>query len=403
MKRIAILGSTGSIGVNALDVISKHSGDFEIVGLTGGANIGLLKKQIELFRPEIACVLKEEDAASLQESLGTAGRCKVLWGVDGYCEVARFSKAQMIVSAMVGAAGLLPTWEAIRAGKDVALANKETLVMAGQIIINEAAERGIRILPVDSEHCAVFQCLEGHSRQDVKRIILTASGGPFLHLPENEFKGIRPEDALRHPNWKMGRKITVDSASMMNKGLEVIEARWLFGLDYDRIDVVIHPQSVIHSMVEYRDGSILAQMGIPDMRVPISYAMYYPKRTEMPSCRLDLFRAERLEFLKPDHKRFPNLGMAYEAGRRGGVMPAVMNAANEIAVELFLNGDIGFTEMPVLIQETMAECPPGLAEKIEHVMDADRWARKRAEEIYRENRVKRPAKKERETGMRSRE
>jgi 1-deoxy-D-xylulose-5-phosphate reductoisomerase len=381
-KKITILGSTGSIGVNALDVISKNSADYEVVGLAAGRNIALLREQIRRFRPSVVSVLREEDARELGGLLGPDNPIEILWGLKGYRELAAGKESRMIISAMVGSSGLLPTWEAILAGKDIALANKETLVMAGRLIMEKAAERGVRILPVDSEHSAVFQCLEGQQRNFLKRIILTASGGPFLYRPKQEFEEIHAEDALRHPNWKMGKKITIDSASMMNKGLEVIEARWLFGVDFDRIDVMIHPQSIIHSMVEFRDGSILAQMGIPDMRVPISYALSYPERAELPSCRLDLLRAGRLEFMEPDMEKFPNLRLAYEAGKFGEGMPAVLNAANEVAVEKFLEGRIGFTDMTVLIKKTMAEYNQKRSLSMDEILEVDRWARVRANLIF---------------------
>ncbi len=381
-KTIAILGSTGSIGVSALDVIAANASAFQVTGLAAGRNVALLKEQIKRFRPSVVSVLKEEDAAGLRDALGAGRNLKILSGMDGYREIAGDKASRMIVSAMVGAAGLLPTWEAVLAGKDIALANKETLVTAGRWIMEKAAERGVRILPVDSEHSAIFQCLEGQRRDFVKRIVLTASGGPFLHRPKEDFKSIRVEDALRHPNWKMGRKITIDSASMMNKGLEVIEARWLFGVDFDRIDVMIHPQSIIHSMVEYTDGSILAQMGVPDMRVPISYALFHPDRATMPSSRLDLSRAGRLEFMNPDLERFPNLRIAYGAGKRGGAMPVVLNAANEVAVEKFLEGRIGFLDMTVLIEKAMTEYEYKEPASVEDILETDRLARERANLIF---------------------
>ena len=381
-KKITILGSTGSIGVNALDVISQNSSDYAVVGLAAGRNIALLQDQIRRFRPSVAAVLREDDATELRRLLGSNQRTGILWGPHGYRELVAEKESHVVVSAMVGASGLIPTWEAILAGKDIALANKETLVMAGKLIMEKAAERNIKILPVDSEHSAVFQCLEGQQRNLVKRIILTASGGPFLHRPKQELDRVHAEDALRHPNWKMGKKITIDSASMMNKGLEVIEAHWLFGVDFSRIDVIIHPQSIIHSMVEFRDGSILAQIGIPDMRVPISYALSYPERAELPSCRLDLLHAGKLEFMEPDMEKFPNLRLAYEAGKSGGGMPAVLNAANEIAVEKFLEGKIGFTDMTVLIKKTMAEYEPKGALSMDEILKADQWARERANLIF---------------------
>lgn len=384
MKIISILGSTGSIGVNALDIISRNPADFAVSALAAGRNIALLREQVERFRPKIVSVLDAQAADKLKEAIGTRVKTAIRWGREGYLEIAAEASAQMVVSAMVGAAGLLPTWEAIGAGKDIALANKETLVTAGALVIEKAAERGIKILPVDSEHSAIFQCLEGQSRAHLKRIILTASGGPFLHKPKEAFQDIKLGDALNHPNWKMGKKITIDSASMMNKGLEVIEARWLFGTDFDKIDVAIHPQSIIHSMIEYRDGSILAQMGIPDMRVPISYALYYPERAEMNQCRLELTKAGKLEFFEPDFDRFPNLRLAYEAGRKGGTMTAVLNAANEIAVEKFMEGQIGFTDMTTIIERTMKAYTNSEPESIQDILAADQWARTKANSLSQE-------------------
>ena len=388
-KNLSILGSTGSIGVNALDVVSRSNGEIVISALAAGRNIALLREQIMRFRPPVVSVLAREDAEQLQELLGSDRTVKILWGEQGYREVAAESDADMVLSAMVGAAGLLPTWEAIRKGKHIALANKETLVTAGPIIMEEIRRRGIRLFPVDSEHSAIFQCLDGQKREHLQRIILTASGGPFLHRPKESFDSIRIEDALKHPNWKMGKKITIDSASMMNKGLEVIEARWLFDVNFDRIDVCVHPQSVIHSMVEFMDGSILAQMGVPDMRIPISYALCYPQRLTMsPEAHLDFRTVSALTFMAPDVDRFPNLALAYEAGRKGGGMPTVMNAANEIAVERFINGAISFTDMSVLIKKTMTKYQEILlhekvlrSETIEDILRIDQWARRCADEF----------------------
>ena len=278
MKRISILGSTGSIGVSTLDVVGAHPDQFTVTALAAGRNITLMKQQIERFRPRLAAVIDEAHARELRRLLGPASTTDILFGPEGYRETAAVADADMVVSAMVGAAGLLPTLDAIEAGKDIALANKETLVMAGHLVLRKAAEMGVKIIPVDSEHSAIFQCLQGHRREDVRRIILTASGGPFLHASAEELSKVTPAQALRHPNWTMGKKITIDSATMMNKGLEVIEAGWLFDLPGTAIDVLIHPQSIVHSLVEYRDGSVIAQMGVPDMRIPIAYALSYPHR-----------------------------------------------------------------------------------------------------------------------------
>jgi 1-deoxy-D-xylulose-5-phosphate reductoisomerase len=385
MKRLSILGSTGSIGVNACDVIRNHPGHFEILGLAAGRNVELLAAQIEAFRPKIVAVIDEDHARRLERSLGGDRRTSVRWGTEGYREVAALPGADMVLSAMVGAAGLLPTLAAIEAGKTIALANKETLVMAGELVMERARSRDVSILPVDSEHSAIFQCLSGQRQKDVRRIILTASGGPFQALSISEMETVTPEQALRHPNWKMGDKITIDSASMMNKGLEVIEAKWLFGIDIERIDVMVHPRSIIHSMVEFNDGSIMAQLGVPDMRIPIGYALSYPERLNTASGGfLNLMEAGPLEFLRPDFERFPNLCLAFEAARAGGTMPAVLNAANEVAVSAFLEGSIGFLQMPVVIGKVLAEHEKTASTAIDAILRADDWARRRAAKTIEE-------------------
>lgn len=379
LKKIAILGSTGSIGVNALEVIKANPGRLAVASLSAGRNIGLLAEQIRTFRPAIAAVLLENDARRLARTEGMDGQTEILWGEEGIRRAAAAKDARMVLSAIVGGAGLTPTLEAIDAGKDVALANKETLVMAGGLVMEKARRRGVRILPVDSEHSAVFQCLEGNRRQDLKRIILTASGGPFLHHSAEAMKRVTVADALNHPNWRMGRKITIDSATMMNKGLEVIEARWLFGLDMEQIQVCIHPQSIIHSMVEYVDGSVMAQMGLPDMKGPIAYAFSYPERLPVTGASVDFFRTGRLEFIRPDVKRFPCLKLAFEAAGKGGTMPCVLNAANEIAVDAFLSERIGFTDIPVVIEKVMSAHDATDASALGIVLEADRWARAEAQ------------------------
>ncbi|MFB3924962.1 MAG: 1-deoxy-D-xylulose-5-phosphate reductoisomerase [Syntrophales bacterium] len=384
MKKISILGSTGSIGVNALEVIASHPRDFKAVALAAGSNIQVLKNQIERFRPRVVAVVNEEIARAISEMIDRTLGTKVLWGSEGYREIAALKEADMVVSAIVGAAGLLPTVDAIESGKHIALANKETMVMAGEIVVRKAAEKGIRILPVDSEHSAVFQCLEGHGRKYLKRIILTASGGPFLQVSRNDLKNVTVADALRHPNWKMGRKITVDSATMINKGLEVIEAKWFFGARIDEIDIVIHPQSIVHSMVEYVDGSVIAQMGVPDMKGPIAYALSYPDRISGSMEKLDLLKTGRLEFLAPDIEKFPGLRLAYEAGREGGTKPAVLNASNEVAVGSFIAGKIGFTDIADVIERCMNAYRNVQPSSIKDILDADRWARNKAEEIIRD-------------------
>ena len=383
MKKIAILGSTGSIGVNALDVVSKNPEQLEVVALAAGRNLEVLKGQIERFRPKIVSVLDKEHAGRLKAMFGKASLPDILWGEEGARSVASAPGADMVLSAIVGAAGLVPTLEAIEAGKDIALANKETLVTAGPLVVERARSRGVRIIPVDSEHSAVFQCIEGNSEKSVGRVILTASGGPFLRASRTELETVRISDALNHPNWKMGRKITIDSATMMNKGLEVIEARWLFGVDYERIDVVIHPQSIVHSLVEFIDGSVLAQLGLPDMRGPISYALFYPERMPGGFPPFDLSKVGRLEFQPPDLERFPCLRLGYEAGRAAGTMPAVMNAANEVAVNAFLEEKIPFQSIARVIEEVMSRHAPADVSSLEAVLEADAQARRQAEEILK--------------------
>jgi 1-deoxy-D-xylulose-5-phosphate reductoisomerase len=311
-------------------------------------------------------------------------RTEILWGPEGYREVARIPEAEMVISAMVGAAGLVPTLEAIDAGKHIALANKETLVAAGHLVVEKARAKNVQILPVDSEHSAVFQCLSGQREQDVRKIILTASGGPFRTFSRAQLEQVTPADALKHPNWEMGRKITIDSASMMNKGLEIIEAKWLFGLDIDRIDVLVHPQSVIHSMVEFIDGSVMAQLGIPDMRIPIAYALSFPSRMPNHGVSLDFLKATPLEFFQPDPDRFPCLKLATDAGRAGGTLPVVLNGANEAAVEAFLEGKIRFSQLPVVISEALSRHCWLSAPGLEEILEADRWSRREADNIIKE-------------------
>jgi len=349
MKKISILGSTGSIGVNTLDVISRYPDKFQVVGLAGGGNEKLLLKQIRKFKPKIAALFNKEGGDRLREKLKNKN-VSIVSGIDGIIEVATVPDADMVISAIVGAAGLIPTLSAIKANKDIALANKETLVMAGEIIMKEIDGKG-RIIPVDSEHSAIFQSLVGEKKKNIKKIILTASGGPFRNYSAAQFKNIRPEDALKHPNWLMGKKITIDSATLMNKGFEVIEAKWLFGVSDKDIEVLIHPQSIIHSLVEFIDGSVIAQLGIPDMRIPISYALNYPDRLEIALPSLNLAKIKNLSFEKPDTEKFPCLALAFEALKKGGTMPAVLNAANEIAVNSFLNREISFNEIPLVIEK----------------------------------------------------
>ena len=351
MKKIAILGSTGSIGTQTLEIV-RTNGDLEVVALAAGNNIDLLEQQIREFRPKLAAVWKEERAAELKSRLGDMD-VRVVYGMDGLLEVAAVPESEILVTAIVGMIGIRPTIEAIRAGKDIALANKETLVTAGHIIMPLAKECGVSILPVDSEHSAIFQSFQGGQRKALHKILLTASGGPFRGKKREELENIQVEDALKHPNWEMGRKITIDSSTMVNKGLEVIEAKWLFGVTVDQIQVVVQPQSIIHSMVEYEDGAVIAQLGTPDMKLPIQYALYYPERRYLPGDRLDFGTLSQITFEKPDMETFYGLKLAFEAGRRGGSLPTVLNAANEFAVAMFLDRKIKYLQIPEIIQACM--------------------------------------------------
>lgn len=383
MKKISLLGSTGSIGRNALKIIAANSERYKIIALTAGRNIELLAEQIEAFHPEAAAVLDETLAEVLRSRLSGHAKTRVFSGPEGFIRCATLEEADVIISAITGAAGLVPTYAAVNKGKDVALANKETMVMAGELVMRLAEDRGVAIRPIDSEHSAILQSLQGHPREDLRRIILTASGGPFRSLTLEEMASVTPEQALRHPNWDMGRKITIDSATLMNKGLEAIEAKWLFGLDMDQIHIVIHPQSIIHSMVEYNDGSVIAQMGVPDMMTPISYALSYPHHLNTPLPPLRLDEIGTLSFEDYDGNKFRCLGLALQAADTGRSMPAVMNGANEIAVEAFLRGRIGFLEISQLIERTMEEHPCYPIDGIESVLEADRWARRKGEEILK--------------------
>jgi len=381
MKNISLLGSTGSIGRNVLNVVQQFPAKFRIVGLAAGRNIKLLREQIDLFKPQLVSVADEELVDELIHRLPAGWGEKVVCGRDGNRQVATLSAADTVVSAIVGAEGLLPTLAAIKAGKDIALANKETLVMAGHLVMEEVRRRQVRMLPVDSEHNAIFQALEAGRKEDVARIILTASGGPFLTMAAEQLQQVTPEQALAHPNWDMGRKISIDSATLMNKGLEVIEAKWLFDVDVDKIEVLVHPQSIVHSLVEFVDGSVVAQMGIPDMRIPIGYALSYPERLHTGLSRLDLAQCKDLSFQPPDYARFPALALAYEACSQGGTMPAVLNAANEIAVEAFLAGRIRFPEIAAVVAATLKQMVRGEAARVEEVVAADTAARQLARSL----------------------
>lgn len=383
MKNITILGSTGSIGVSTLEIVSAHPERFRIIALTAGKNLELLARQIRQFAPRIAVVASPDDVPLLTE-LCTGLDVTILGGIEGLIAAATADETEMVVAAIVGAAGLVPTAAAIRARKDIALANKETLVTAGHLFMELVAEFGVRLFPVDSEHSAIFQSLEGHRSEDIGKIILTASGGPFLNTPAAQLSHVTVRDALNHPNWNMGKKITIDSATMMNKGLEVIEARWLFNTPMEKIQVNIHPQSIIHSMVEYVDGCVIAQLGTPDMKAPIAYALAYPERITTGVKPLDLTTFTGLTFFNPDIIRFRCLDLAYRAMSAGESMPAVMNAANEVAVAEFLEGRIGFTGIADTIERTMNAHSPHNLCSIEEVLKADRWGRESAREFCKE-------------------
>lgn len=357
-------------------MVDRFPDSFFIVGLAAGKNIEILREQVRKYRPRVVAVAHRSDAGALSAELGPGGP-RVLWGVDGMSAVATWEGADIVITAVTGIAGLVPTMAAIKAGRDIALANKETLVAAGELVTGLATRYNVRILPVDSEHSAIWQCLKGVGPEEVENIILTASGGPFRKHP-HDLGDVTVEMALSHPNWNMGRKITVDSSTLMNKGLEVIEARWLFGLDYDNIKVVVHPQSIIHSMVEFTDGSMLAQMGLPDMKLPIQYALTCPQRFPGGAGRLDWSIARELTFEPPDTRRFPMLDLAYSAGRRGGTLPAVMNAANEVAVECFLAGKIGFTSIYRVVEEVTGRHRVIDSPDLEAILESDIEARETA-------------------------
>lgn len=372
MKKIAILGSTGSIGTQTLDVIRAHSDELEVVALAAGSNKERLKEQIREFHPELVSLSDEKKAQELKEEL--AGEAvEVVCGMDGLIDVAGIDSADVVVTAVVGMMGILPTMEAIRKGKDIALANKETLVTAGHLIIPMAREYGVSILPVDSEHSAIFQCLQGEPKKALDKILLTASGGPFRGKSAEFLETVTLEDALNHPNWSMGPKITIDSSTMVNKGLEVMEAKWLFGVDYSQIEVVIQPQSIIHSMVQYIDGAVIAQLGTPDMRVPIEYALFYPERRSLPGDRLDFSKLSQITFEKPDYKVFRGLSLAIEAGKTGGTMPTVFNAANERAVAKFLKGEIKYTDIVRSIEKCMDAHKVSAHPDLEEILATEQW------------------------------
>ncbi|MCX8071534.1 MAG: 1-deoxy-D-xylulose-5-phosphate reductoisomerase [Candidatus Binatia bacterium] len=378
MKQISILGSTGSIGTTTLDVVSRFPDKFRVVALAAGTRVERLVDQARKFQPRLVAVGSEDAADEFRQRFPDF-RGKVVHGPSGLELCATAPEAELVVSALVGAVGLVPTLRAVQLGKAVALANKEVLVAAGPLVTRAAKETGATLWPIDSEHNAIFQALRGHRPEHVRRIILTASGGPFLRTPKEELVHVTPDQALQHPTWKMGAKITVDSATLMNKGLEVIEAHWLFGLERERIDVVIHPQSIVHSFVEYQDGSLLAQLGIPDMSIPIAYVLGYPDRLPLDYLpRLDLARAGHLQFESPDPERFPCLQLAYEALARGGTAPAVLNAANEEAVAAFLSRSIRFVDIPEIVEAVLHAHEPREVSSLDRVLEADQWARRHA-------------------------
>lgn len=380
MKKLSILGSTGSIGVNTLRIVAEHPENFQVAALAAGGNVARLAEQIRRFGPEVVSVRTAEHARDLRTRLDRR-RPRVLFGPEGLLAVASHPPADLVVSALAGSVGLLPTLAAVEARKNLAIANKEPLVMAGEILMRESRKKRVRLLPIDSEHSAIFQALAGHRKGDVRRVILTASGGPFWRTPLKDFSRITPRAALNHPRWRMGRKVTIDSATLMNKGLEVIEAHFLFAVPASRIEVQIHPQSIIHSMVEYIDGSVIAQMAIPDMRGPIAYALSYPQRMPLRLPSLNLLAKGPLTFHPVDPERFPALGLAYRALEEGGTMPAVLNGANEVAVEAFLRGHLRFGQIASLIRKTMDRHCPKKLKSVEDVLEAHAWAEGQARQM----------------------
>ena len=380
MRRLAILGSTGSIGQSALAVVDAHPTRLQVVALAAGDNADLLAAQVQRYRPRIAAMASPKGVDRLRSACGTDASVTLAGGAEGLVAVATHPQADIVICASAGTAALEAVLAAIEAGKTIALANKEVLVMAGALVTEAARRKGVAILPIDSEHNAVHQCLHGRSRDEIRRLILTASGGPFREYTQAALDRVSPDQALRHPTWRMGRKITIDSATLMNKGLEVIEAHWLFDVSADQIDVLIHPQSIVHSLVELNDGSVIAQLGVTDMRLPIQYACSYPERWEATLPSLDLTRAGHLEFHTPAHDRFPCLNLAYRALRTGGTLPVVLNAANEVAVEGFLSGKLGFTSIPVVIERTMNAHAVERVSTLQTVRRIDAWARASARE-----------------------
>jgi len=374
-KKIIILGSTGSIGQQTLEVIQKYSNEFEVVGLSGWENTKLLKEQIRFFKPKIAVVKNADVAKRLKKEINNLNNVKILWGTDGLIEISILEEVDVTVVAITGIASLIPTFEAVKKGKKVALASKEAMVVAGELLVKEAKSSNAQIIPIDSEHSAILQCLKNEQKDSVEKIILTASGGALYNFTETALKNVSVEDALNHPTWKMGNKVTIDSATLMNKGLEVIEAKWFFNVPANKIEIVIHPQSYVHSMVQFIDGTIIAQIGEHDMKIPIQYALFYPNRMSNNFSRLELTKVGQLTFKKPNFNKFPCINLAYHALEIGGTMPAVLNGANEIAVNAFLNSKISFSVIPQIIQNTMKEHKPKYNPNINDILDADYWAR----------------------------
>lgn len=377
VKNVVVLGSTGSIGRNTLEVLSNFEERFSVFGLSTNTNVKLLEEQIKQFRPRMAVITDEESFQQFPRNYDT----EVLSGIDGLKELCSHPKVNLVINALVGSVGLLPSLKALESGKNLAIANKESLVMAGELLIGKAQKKGAEILPIDSEHSAIQQCLLSGKKEEVKRLILTASGGPFLRKSKEELKEITVEEALSHPTWEMGKKITIDSATLMNKGLEVIEAHWLFGIPPDRIKVLIHPQSIVHSMVEFVDGSVIAQMSLPDMKLPIQYALFYPQRVFSNNTSLDLTKTGHLTFLEPDTEKFPCLHLAYQALEMGGTAPAVLNAANEVAVGAFLACRIGFPDIEKIVQKALKQHQVKLYPDLDDILNADKWAGQTAKKL----------------------
>jgi 1-deoxy-D-xylulose-5-phosphate reductoisomerase len=382
MKNVVVLGSTGSIGRNALSVLSNFADRFSVFGLSSNTNLGLLKEQIKKFKPKKVVITNEESFQSFIDSLGSLregeNQTEVLFGMEGLTKLCSDPEVDLVINALVGSVGLLPSFQAIESGKNLAIANKEALVMAGDLLTQKAKGKNVKILPIDSEHSAILQCLLSGKKSEVKRLILTASGGPFLKRKKKDWKNIKMEEALSHPTWEMGKKITVDSATLMNKGLEVIEAHWLFDMSAERIKVLIHPQSVVHSMVEFVDGSLIAQMSVPDMRIPIQYALFYPERLPTNNQPLDLTQIKNLSFFEPDQKKFPGLEICYQALGMGGTAPAVLSAANEVAVKAFLDEKISFVDICKIVKKTLKHHQVIENPNLDDILNADSWAREKA-------------------------